>query len=134
MTITYNLTVGDLATEYYDDSITEQAITNISWQLIGTSVDAEGTELTSQPAWGTVELLPPGAEDYVPYASLTGTQLTEWVQNRLESLDGPDNYSSLWDYLTQKRIDDINFLIQNQLEPDPEPVEEEDSTPVKETL
>jgi len=117
MTITFNLTVGDLTTEYYDDSITEKAITNISWQLTGTSVDEEGTELTSQPAWGVVELLPPGAEDYVPYALLTRTQLTEWVQNRLESLDGPDDYSSLWDYLTQKRIDDINFLIENQLEP-----------------
>ena len=134
MNITYTLTVGKLHTDYHDDSLSEQEVLHVDWELVGTAVDDQGVERTSAPASGTVHLAPPDNDNYAPYSTLTRSQIRDWVEARLGELAGPEGYTTLWDYLTQQRIDDINYQIQKELEPDPEPSEEEEPTPVEPTL
>ena len=115
MSISISLSVEKIYSDYYNDSITEQKITNLAWVITGTK-EVDGVERTSAPSWGTIELLPPDDENYVPYDQLTRTQLSSWVEQRLQQLDGPDGYDSLWDFVVKTREDDINITIQKESE------------------
>tara|TARA_E500000318_G_C3537824_1_gene203401 strand:+ start:944 stop:1336 length:393 start_codon:yes stop_codon:yes gene_type:complete len=88
--------------------ISEHQLTHLNWELTATET-ISGVFYTANPACGNIELGEPTSSGYIPYGSLTETELKNWTQSILESLAGPESYGSLWDYLVAERQADIVY-------------------------
>lgn len=122
-TPTYNWEIVEYGTEPSPDLISELYLTSISWKCTASTVK-DGVTVYSDPANGNFPLSPVDPDNYVPYTSLTKTELVSWIEQTLQSQRTPSlapegQTISMLEYI--KKCCDMS--LENKLNAPPEPEE-----------
>ena len=101
----WNCKTWDVYPEYEDE---EDVVYMIHWRLTATSSETDGEDVPyTAGAYGTEALtLNNLSEDFIPFADLTNTIITDWVKVRLDEM-GEDAVQKLKDNLASNIAEQI---------------------------